>query len=204
MGDNMNRILFSLFAIFLLISPVIYPAISEGVCMEKTAKENDVENTEKLVDHLTVEPCSDPIPIQILNLLLGSAVEFGSVTFYDIVNDEPMTVHVNYSVIWDDNHAVLDRGSFKLKVTGNLSYDIPHGFGIMPSALIPDVYRKTKTAVGSYTIRVEVYVEEDNSSKVVEVSGEMFYYICMLSSGPYLLTGLKVILSHIVGKQAYT
>lgn len=200
----MIRGLFLPFIIFLLISPAIHPALSERTLTEEIEESPDAGDTERLVDHFEVEPCSDPIPIQILNLLLGSAVEFGSVTFYDIVNDEPMTVHVNYSVIWDDNHAVLDRGSFKLKVTGNLSYDIPHGFGIMPSALIPDVYRKTKTAVGSYTIRVEVYVEEDNSNKVVEVSGEMFYYICMLSSGPYLLTGLKVILSHIVGKQAYT
>jgi len=210
----MMRASFPLLAIFLLISPVIYPAISERVCMEKTAKENDAENTEKLVDHIVIFPYSDPIPLQVIDIYLflylhrptffaSGVVSFGIVDFYDITDDEPITVHVNYSVIWQDNHAVLDSGSYTYKVSGNSSYGIPGSFSVVPAALVEEVYKKVKTPVGRYIIRVELYVEEDNSSKVVEIPGVMFYYICMLSTGPFLLTGLKVYLSYIPWVKEY-
>ncbi|HDD57008.1 MAG TPA: hypothetical protein ENF43_00620 [Thermoplasmatales archaeon] len=204
----MMRISFPLLAIFLLISPVIYPAVSEGVCMEKRVKENDAENTERLVDHIIVFPYSDPIPIQVIDHLLyyylqrpsffaSGMVYFGEVDLYDITDDKPITLHANFSVIWEDNHTVLDSYSCKYKISANSSYGLPCGFGYSTGALVEEVYKKVKTPVGHYTLRVELYVEEDNSSKVVEIPGVIFYYICMLATGPFLLTYLKVLLSYI-------
>ena len=192
-----NRVLSPLFIIFLLISPVIYPAISEGVYMEKTVKENDAEETEKLVHHIIVFPYSQPIPLQIINLLYIHGVQFGTADFYDITDDEPITVHVNYSVIWQDNHAVLLSRSEKHRISTH------YAFAIAPDAFVRDINKKIKTPVGFYTLRIELYVEEDNSSKVVEIPGVMFYYICMLSTGPSLLTYLKVVLSYIPWVKEY-
>ncbi len=210
----MNRVLFPLFAIFLLIFSVTYPAISEGVRMEKTVKEDDAENTERLVDHIIVFPYSDPIPLQVINLFptvisidplffVSGMVCFGEINLYDITDDKPITLHANFSVIWEDNHTVLDSYSDKKKISANSSYDLPCGFGYSPSAPVEEVYKKVKTPVGRYVIRVELYVEEDNSSKVVEIPGVMFYYICMLSTGPSLLTYLKVLLSYIPWANEY-
>ncbi|RLF51719.1 MAG: hypothetical protein DRN19_02300 [Thermoplasmata archaeon] len=203
---TMIKATFPIFIIFLLISPAMHSAISEGVCMEKAVKENDTENTERLVDHIIVFPYSQPIPLQMMDLLLycylhrpffGGMVRFGTVDFYDITDEEPITVHANFSVIWEDNHTVLDSYSCKYKISANSSDDLPGGFGYAPAALFEDVCKKVKTPVGHYTLRIELYVEEDNSSKIVEIPGVMFYYICMLSTGPFLLTGLKVYLSYI-------
>jgi len=187
-----NRALFPLFIIFLLISPVIYPVISEGVCMEKAVKENDAEETEKLVDHIIVSPYSQPIPLQIINLLYIHGVEFGTVNFGDIMDDEPITVHVNYSVIWQDNHTVLLSRSERHRIS------IHYAFAIDADAFIRDISKKIKTPVGFYTIRIELNVEEDNSSKVVEIPGVMFYYICILSTGPFLFTYMRDALRMIV------
>jgi len=206
-----NRVLSPLFIIFLLISPVIYPAISEGVCMKKAVKENDTENTERLVDHIIVFPYSNSIPLQMMNLfycyLQGPSffamVTFGIVNLYDVTDDKPITLHANFSVIWEDNHTILDSYSDKEKISANSSYGLPCGFGYCPAAPLKEVYKKVKTPVGRYIIRVELYVEEDNSSKVVEIPGVMFYYICMLSTGPSLLTGLKVYLSYIPWVKEY-
>ena len=210
----MIRASFSLLIIFLLISPVIYPVISEGVCMEKTVKENDTEETEKLVDHIIVFPYSDSIPLQMMDLFLycclqrpsffaSGMVSFGIVDLYDVTDDKPITLHANFSVIWEDNHTILDSYSDKEKISANSSYGLPSGFGYCPAAPLKEVYKKVKTPVGRYIIRVELYVEEDNSSKVVEIPGVMFYYICMLSTGPSLLTGLKVYLSYIPWVKEY-
>ena len=201
MGDNMNRILFSLFAIFLLISPVIYPAISEGVCLEKMIKENDTEDTEKLVDHIVGFVYSEPIPIQVIDFLqwycfdysyFGGLVRFGKVKICDIIDENPITVHVNLSVIWQDNHTIFPIDSYKCKLSKYLGdYDFP------ASILFGEFHEKLKTPTGRYTLRIELYVEEDSSSKVVEIPGVMFCYICMLSTGPFLLSYLKVLLSYI-------
>ena len=201
MDDNMNRILFSLFTIFLLISPVIYPAISEGVCMEKAVKENDAEETEKLVDHIVGFAYSEPIPIQVIDFLqwycfgysyFGGVVRFGKVKICDIIDENPITVHVNLSVIWQDNHTIFPIDSYKCKLSRYLGdYDFP------AAILFGEFHEKLKTPTGRYTLRIELYVEEDNSSKVVEIPGVMVYYICMLSTGPSLLTYLKIVLSYI-------
>ncbi|MCD6542624.1 MAG: hypothetical protein J7K38_04820 [Thermoplasmata archaeon] len=200
----MIKALFPLFTIFLLVSPVIHSAIYGEACGEKIEEKTDAEDTERLVDHIIVFPYSQPIPAQVIDLLLfiyrpmfWGIVDFGSIHFYDITDDKPITVHVNYSVIWEDNHTVLDSDSFGYKLSANSSYGLPYGFGLHVAAPVEDVYKKIKTPVGCYTIRIELYVEEDNSSKVVEIPGVMFYYICMLSTGPSLLTYLKVLLSYI-------
>ncbi len=192
----MIKALFPLFTIFLLISPVIHSAIYGEVCGEKIEEKTDAEDTERLVDHIIVFPYSELIPIQVIDLLLHlyqpmywGVVHFGNVDFYDITDEEPITVHFNCSVIWQDNHTILFSWSFKHKLN--------YTYGISISTCIENVYKKIKTPVGHYTIRIELYVEEDNSSKVVEIPGVMFYYICMLSTGPSLLTYLKVLLSYI-------
>ena len=197
-GDNMIRALLFLFTSFLLISSVIHPVISEKALTEVIGESSNAEDTERLVDHVIVSPYSETIFIQVIDLLLHlydpiawGTVHFGNIDFYDITDDKPITLHINYSTIWEDNHTVLSRYSFKCKLSRNSS------FGFSAGALVEDVYKKVKTPVGHYTIRLELYVEEDSSSKVVEIPGVMFYYICMLSTGPFLLSYLKVLLSYI-------
>jgi len=172
----------------------------------KDSKKNDTENTERLVDHIIVFPYSQPIPLQMIDLFLycylhrpffGGVVRFGTVDFYDITDEEPITVHINCSVIWQDNHTILWSYSFKQKLNRS------HSCGLGIGTCIENVYKKVKTPVGHYTIRIELYVEEDNSSKVVKIPGVMFYYICMLSTGPSLLTYLKVLLSYIPWANEY-
>ena len=194
----MIRVPFLLFTIFLLISPVMHPVTSERVLAEEIEESPNGGGTERLVDHVIVFPYSETIFIQVIDLLLHlydpiawGTVHFGNIDFYDITDDKPITLHINYSTIWEDNHTVLSRYSFKCKLSRNSS------FGFSAGALVEDVYKKVKKPVGHYTIRLELYVEEDNSSKVVEIPGVMFYYICMLSTGPSLLTYLKVVLSYI-------
>jgi len=197
----MIKVTFPIFIIFLLISPAMHSAISEEIYKEKIEGKTDAKDTEKLVDHIVGFVYSEPIPIQVIDFLqwycfgysyFGGLVRFGKVKICDIIDENPITVHVNLSVIWQDNHTIFPIDSYKCKLSKYLGdYDFP------ASILFGEFHEKLKTPTGRYTLRIELYVEEDSSSKVVEIPGVMFYYICMLSTGPSLLTCLKIVLSYI-------
>jgi len=163
--------------------------------MGSSYKKSCYEDEEKLVDHITIVAYSDPIPLQLLDLWFGM-VAFGEIDLYNFVDEKPITVHVNISVIWQNNTPLFtptgaySSYSFKCKLWKQYAYSTN------VIALIEDVYSKVKTPVGFYTIRVELHIKEDNSSKVVEIPGVMFYYLCMLSTGPFLLTYIKMLLRY--------
>jgi len=185
----MVRILFPIFATFILICPIA--SVDGGNVSDRNYDFG--ENEEKLVDHIRIRAYSDPILLQLLGIRWGM-VSFGEIDLYDLVDEEPITVHVNLSVVWWDNETIpSSTWSHKCKLSRNIG-----GWGTNIIAFTNDVYKKVKTPVGFYTIRVDLHVEEDNSSKVVEIPGVMFYYICMLSTGPFLFTYMKDILTGLI------
>ncbi len=184
----MSQRVFVLIAVALMLCTTPSAPFSMNV----TGKKCDLEDEKKLVDYIEIYAYSEPILLQVIDHLwffipyrtLGT-VDFGDVCLYF---EKPATVHVDYAIIWQDGTEIINR-SFHKRITS-----VPCGQFLDTAALAGDVYKKVKSPVGIYVIQIEIHVEDDNSSKVVKIPGVMFYYVCILSTGPFLFTYIRDIL----------